>query len=53
MLYEIANDYIIKATYPSEVNNLNKEIYELCWFYLLGNSTPTETDILKEFFKIN
>jgi hypothetical protein len=53
MLYEIASDYITKANYPSETDKLNKGIYELCWFYLLGSATPTETDILKEFFKIN
>lgn len=52
-LLEIANDYIMKATYPSEAGEINNKIYELCWFYLLGAACQVEIEILKDFFEIN
>lgn len=50
MLQEIAEIYINNAhLYP---NNANKDIYELCWKYCLGNANNTQIKILKKYFAL-
>ena len=49
MLNDYANQYIIDC---NNQNNGNKNIYNLCSAYLLGNITPIELRILQDFFKI-
>lgn len=50
MLYEFAEIYLDNAhMYP---DNANKEIYEICWYYLLGTANDMEIEILKKYFAI-
>lgn len=50
MLHEIAEIYIDNVNlYP---DSGNAEIYQLCWYYLLGTAKNNEIEILKKYFLI-